>query len=175
MVEQIRKVRDLNRPGGGGWRRRRAWGAQGRLADLMMVGGPELVNEAELRHWKNHMMVELLLEFAGSAMKPDDTTKALTRMETLHAATYEDLQQARKTVADQQAAGELAAAIDDTTSLLERLEAVRDATVRHNAARDISHNDLATAMHLKSRATAQTRRRTLLKTPPGELEQWATG
>ncbi|MFE2093501.1 hypothetical protein [Streptomyces sp. NPDC059460] len=43
------------------------------------------------------------------------------------------------------------------------------------AARDISHNDLATAMHLKSRATAQTRRRTLLKTPPGELEQWATG
>ncbi|MEU0698153.1 hypothetical protein ABZ349_29830 [Streptomyces niveus] len=102
MVEQIRKVRNLNRPGGGGWRRRRAWRAQGRLADLMTAGDPELVNEAELRHWKNHLMVELLLEFTGSAMKPADTAKVLTRMETLHAATYEDLQQARKTLADRQ-------------------------------------------------------------------------
>lgn len=62
MVGQIRKVRDLSRPGGGGWRRRRAWRAQGRL-DLMMTGGPELVNEAELRHWKNQMTVQVLLEF----------------------------------------------------------------------------------------------------------------
>ncbi|MFI9588671.1 hypothetical protein ACIHCQ_44480 [Streptomyces sp. NPDC052236] len=74
------------------------------LVDLMMTGGPEMVNEAELRHWKSHAMVELLLEFGGSAMKQDDTTKALTRMETLDAATYEDLQQARKTVADRRAA-----------------------------------------------------------------------
>ncbi|MFE7572505.1 hypothetical protein ACFU76_37145 [Streptomyces sp. NPDC057539] len=78
-MDQIRKVRDLNRPGGGGWRRRRAWRAQGRLAGLMEAGGRELVNEAELRHWKSHMMVELLLEFSGGAMKPDDTTKALSR------------------------------------------------------------------------------------------------
>lgn len=105
MVEQIRKVRDLNRPGGGGWRRRRAWRAQGRLADLMEAGGPELVNEAELRHWKSHVMVELLLEFAGGEMKPDDTTKALARMETLHAATYEDLQRAKKALAERKAAG----------------------------------------------------------------------
>ncbi|MEW1681739.1 hypothetical protein [Streptomyces sp. NPDC093594] len=105
MVEQIRKVRDLKRPGGGGWRRRRAWRAQGRLADLMEAGGPELVNEAELRHWKSHMMVELLLEFSGSSMKPDDTAKALSRMETLHAATYEDLQQAKKALAERNAAG----------------------------------------------------------------------
>ncbi|MCZ0209579.1 hypothetical protein OZK63_29660 [Streptomyces sp. UMAF16] len=28
-----------------------------------------LVNEAELRHWKSHAMVELLLKFASSAMK----------------------------------------------------------------------------------------------------------
>ncbi|WNI27294.1 hypothetical protein [Streptomyces sp. ITFR-16] len=103
MVEQIRKLRNLNRPGGGGWRRRRAWRAQGRLADLMMAAGPELVNEAELRHWKNHLMVELLVEFAGGAMKPDDTATALSRMETLHAATYEQLQQARKRAADRHA------------------------------------------------------------------------
>ncbi|MFI9080997.1 hypothetical protein ACIGW8_31765 [Streptomyces sioyaensis] len=72
-------------------------------------------------------------------------------------------------------ANDLAAAIDGTTGLLERLEAVRDASLRQPVARDISHADLATAMHLESRATAQSRRRTLLKKPPGELEQWATG
>ncbi|MFE9783248.1 hypothetical protein ACFYPA_34510 [Streptomyces sp. NPDC005775] len=59
--------------------------------------------------------------------------------------------------------------------MLERLEAVRDASLRQPAARDISHADLATAMHLESRATAQSRRRTLLAKPVGELEQWATG
>ncbi|MEV5658270.1 hypothetical protein [Streptomyces sp. NPDC052291] len=104
MVEQIRKLRDLNRPGGGWWRRRRAWRAQGRLADLMMTGGPELVNEAELRHWKNHVMVELLLEFASSAMKPEDTAKTYGRMETLNATTYEDYQQAKKALAEEKAA-----------------------------------------------------------------------
>ncbi|WP_217210240.1 hypothetical protein [Streptomyces sp. AC550_RSS872] len=104
MVEQIRKVRDLNRPGAGWWRRRREWRARERLVDLMMTGGPALLNEAELRHWKSHAMVELLLEFAGSAMKKDDTTKALARMETLHAATYEDLQQAKKMLAERKAA-----------------------------------------------------------------------
>lgn len=74
-------------------------------------------------------------------------------------------------------ADELAAVIDGTTGLVERLEAIRDAAVRQDAARDvsISHSDLAAAMHLKSRATAQTRRRTLLSTTPGELERWATG
>ncbi|MFD3503896.1 hypothetical protein ACFWWC_26175 [Streptomyces sp. NPDC058642] len=105
MVEQIRKVRDLNRPGGGWWRRRREWRARERLVDLMMDGGPELLNEAELRHWKSHAMVELLLEFSGSAMKKDDTVEALARMETLNAATYEDLQQARQKLAERKAAG----------------------------------------------------------------------
>ncbi|MCY0947799.1 hypothetical protein [Streptomyces antarcticus] len=72
---------------------------------------------------------------------------------------------------------ELAAAIEGATGLLERLEALRDAAVRQDAARDvpISHKDLATAMHLKNRATAQARRRTLLAKPVGELERWATG
>ncbi|MFG2979242.1 hypothetical protein ACGFYY_40435 [Streptomyces sp. NPDC048331] len=69
----------------------------------MEASGPELAKEAELRHWKNHLMVELLVEFAGGAMKPDDTATALSRMETLHAATYEQLQQARKKAADRQA------------------------------------------------------------------------
>jgi len=58
----------------------------------MMASSPELLNEAELRHWKSHAMAKLLLESAGSAMKKDDTTKALTRMHTLQAATYEDFQ-----------------------------------------------------------------------------------
>ncbi|MEU9110161.1 hypothetical protein AB0D54_38745 [Streptomyces xanthophaeus] len=72
-------------------------------------------------------------------------------------------------------AAELAAAIDGTTGLLERLEAVRDASLRQPAAKDVSHADLAKAMHLESRATAQSRRRTLLNRPVGELERWATG
>ncbi|MFG3042932.1 hypothetical protein ACGFYZ_39135 [Streptomyces sp. NPDC048330] len=72
-------------------------------------------------------------------------------------------------------AAELAAAIEGTTSLLERLEALRDASLRQPAAKDISHAELAAAMHLESRATAQSRRRTLLQKQPGELEKWATG
>jgi hypothetical protein len=57
---------------------------------------------------------------------------------------------------------ELAAAIESTTGLLKRLEAIRDASLRQPAAKDVSHADLAKAMHLESRATAQSRRRTLL-------------
>ncbi|MFE9899038.1 hypothetical protein [Streptomyces achromogenes] len=49
-------------------------------------------------------MVELLLEFACSAMAPEHTTKALTRMETLHAVTYEDFQRAKKVLAERKAA-----------------------------------------------------------------------
>ncbi|MCX4971047.1 hypothetical protein OHA98_41275 [Streptomyces sp. NBC_00654] len=104
MVDQIRKVRDLNRPGGGWWRRRREWRARERLVDLMMTGGPELLNEAELRHWKSHAMVELLLKFTDSAMKKDDTVETLARMEALDAVTYEDYQQAKKTLAEEKAA-----------------------------------------------------------------------
>ncbi|MFD7669272.1 hypothetical protein [Streptomyces sp. NPDC059788] len=72
-------------------------------------------------------------------------------------------------------AAELAAAIDATTGLLKRLGAVRDASLRQPAAKDVSHADLAKAMHLESRATAQSRRRTLLKRPVGDLERWAAG
>lgn len=72
-------------------------------------------------------------------------------------------------------ATEVVVAIEGTTELLERLEAVRDASLRLPAATDVSHADLAKAMHLESRATAQSRRRTLLRKPVGELERWATG
>ncbi|MFJ8856427.1 hypothetical protein [Streptomyces sp. NPDC102437] len=104
MVDQIRKLQDLNRPGGGWWRRRREWRARERLVDLMMAGGPELLNEAELRHWKSHAMVELLLRFIDSPMKQDDTVETLARIEALHAVTYEEYQQARKKLADEKAA-----------------------------------------------------------------------
>ncbi|GAB3009782.1 hypothetical protein GCM10023080_090000 [Streptomyces pseudoechinosporeus] len=106
MVEQIRKVRELNRPGAGRWRRRRESRARERLVDLMMDGGPELLNEAELRHWRSHAIVEIMLEFAGSAMKPDDVRLAMGRLETVHAATYEGLQEARRKLAERQDAAD---------------------------------------------------------------------
>ncbi|MFJ9598056.1 hypothetical protein ACIRS3_35600 [Streptomyces virginiae] len=72
-------------------------------------------------------------------------------------------------------ATELAAAIEGTMGLLERLEAVWDASLRLPAAKGVSHGDLAKAMHLESRATAQSRRRTLVKKPVSDWERWATG
>ncbi|MEU5583098.1 hypothetical protein ABZ791_36495 [Streptomyces huasconensis] len=104
MVEQIRKLRDLNRPGGGWWRRRREWRARERLVDMMEAGGPELLNEAELRHWKSLAMVELMLEFAGSSMKQDDVVKVLAQREAVNAVTYEDYQRAKKALAEKKAA-----------------------------------------------------------------------
>ncbi|MFD8288012.1 hypothetical protein ACFV2B_07230 [Streptomyces lavendulae] len=100
MVEQIRKLRDLNRPGAGWWRQRREWRARGRLVDMMMASGPELLDEAELRHWKSHAMVELFLKFMDSAMKKDDALETLARIEALNAVTYEEYQQAKKKLAE---------------------------------------------------------------------------
>ncbi|WP_406011669.1 hypothetical protein OG440_41350 (plasmid) [Streptomyces sp. NBC_00637] len=104
MVEQIRKLRDLNRPGGSWWRRRREWKARERLVDMMEAGGPELLNEAELRTWKSHAMVELFLKFMDTAMKQDDMVETLARIEALNAVTYEDYQQAKKALAEEKAA-----------------------------------------------------------------------
>ncbi|MEV8103635.1 hypothetical protein [Streptomyces sp. NPDC088135] len=104
MVDQIRKLQDLNRPGGGWWRQRREWRARERLVDMMEAGGPELLNEAELRHSKSHAMVELLLRFIDSPMKQGDTVETLTRIEALHAVTYEEYQQTRKKLEDEKAA-----------------------------------------------------------------------
>ncbi|WP_030595078.1 hypothetical protein [Streptomyces anulatus] len=72
---------------------------------MMMASGPELLNEAELRHWKSHAMVELLLKFMDTAMKTDDTVETLARIEALNAVTYEDYRQARKKLAEKNAAG----------------------------------------------------------------------
>jgi hypothetical protein len=73
---------------------------------MMEAGGPELLNEAELRHSKNLAMVELLLEFAGSAMKRDDVVKVLTQREAVNAVTFEDYQQAKKALAEKKAAAD---------------------------------------------------------------------
>ncbi|MFJ9473061.1 hypothetical protein [Streptomyces caniferus] len=51
-------------------------------------------------------------------------------------------------------AAEFKAAIEGPTGLLERLEAVRDASLRQPAAKYTSHAALAKSMHLESRATA---------------------
>lgn len=104
MVDQIRKLRDLNRPGGGWWRRRREWRAREQLVDMMEAGGPELLNEAELRHWKSLAMVELMLEFAGSSMKQEDVVKVLAQREAVNAVTYKEYQQANKALAEKKAA-----------------------------------------------------------------------
>ncbi|MCX5589544.1 hypothetical protein [Streptomyces erythrochromogenes] len=104
MVEQIRKLRDLNRPGGGWWRRRREWRARERLVDMMEAGGQELLNEAELRTWKSHAMVELFLKFMDTAMKQDDMVETLARIEALNAVTFEDYQRAKKALAEEKAA-----------------------------------------------------------------------
>ncbi|MFH7599277.1 hypothetical protein WDV06_29890 [Streptomyces racemochromogenes] len=104
MVEQIRKLQGLNRPGAGWWRQRRVWRARERLVDMMTAGGLELLNEAELRHWKSHAMVELFLKFMDSPMRQDDTAETLARIEALNAVTYEKYQQAKKALAEEKAA-----------------------------------------------------------------------
>lgn len=49
--------------------------------------------------WKQHLTVELLLDFAGP-MKPDDVHVAVRRLETVHAATYEDLKRVEQKLAE---------------------------------------------------------------------------
>lgn len=71
-------------------------------------------------------------------------------------------------------ADDLAAAIEGTTGLLERLTAARKAQVRQYDAQGGSHGTLGMAMGV-TRATAQSRRRLILKEEPSALEQWATG
>ncbi|MFI1169855.1 hypothetical protein ACH4UM_41565 [Streptomyces sp. NPDC020801] len=70
---------------------------------------------------------------------------------------------------------DLTDAIEGTTELLERLEGARRAEVREFAAQKGTHGTLAKAMRLTNRATAQSRRRTLLREEPSAMERWATG
>ncbi|MFD5159720.1 hypothetical protein ACFWMJ_16850 [Streptomyces hawaiiensis] len=60
------------------------------------------------------------------------------------------------------------------TGLLERLEGVRDAAVRQHAAQGGSYGALANSMGV-TRATAQSRRDTLVRKAPSLMERWATG
>ncbi|WP_074989937.1 hypothetical protein [Streptomyces misionensis] len=68
---------------------------------------------------------------------------------------------------------DLATTILMSTGLTKRLEGIRDAAVRQHAAQGGSYGALATAMGV-TRATAQSRRDTLLKKDPSEMEKWAT-
>jgi hypothetical protein len=61
-----------------------------------------------------------------------------------------------------------------TDGLMNRLEGIRDAAVRQHAAQGGSYGALASAMGV-TRATALSRRDTLLKKDPSEMEKWATG
>ncbi|MEU9654270.1 hypothetical protein AB0E00_35990 [Streptomyces sp. NPDC048110] len=118
----------------------------------------------------NHCQEQLLVPLAAedvAALSSDGEQLAALLATALHGLAL--LRTGRASAA------ELAAAIEGTTGLLERLEAVRDASLRQPAAKDVSHADLARAMHLESRATAQSRRRTLLRKPVSDLERWATG
>lgn len=118
----------------------------------------------------NHHQEQLLVPLAAehvAALGSDGQQLAVLLATALHGLAL--LRTGRASAA------ELAAAIEGTTGLLERLEAVRDASLRQPAAKDLSHADLAAAMHLESRATAQSRRRALLNKPVSDLELWATG
>ncbi|CAK7288421.1 hypothetical protein [Streptomyces misionensis] len=68
---------------------------------------------------------------------------------------------------------DLAHTILMSTGLTKRLEGIRDAAVRQHAAQGGSYGALANAMGV-TRATAQSRRDTLLKKDPSEMEKWAT-
>ncbi|WP_343235725.1 RNase adapter RapZ [Streptomyces sp. SID10815] len=69
---------------------------------------------------------------------------------------------------------DLANTILMSNGLMKRLEGVRDAAVRQHAARGGSYGALASAMGV-TRATAQSRRDTLLKKDLSEMEKWAVG
>lgn len=100
MVTELRTVRQLSRPGASWWRRHRQDRARERYVSLAMFSDPELVDEAELRMWKHHMTVAVLLDFAVSAMQRDDVQAAVNRLAIVHAATYEDLKEFKQKMAD---------------------------------------------------------------------------
>ncbi|MFF3488948.1 hypothetical protein ACFYXC_37685 [Streptomyces sp. NPDC002701] len=68
---------------------------------------------------------------------------------------------------------DLATTVLMSNGLINRLEGIRDAAVRQHVAQGGSYGALATSVSV-TRATAQSRRDTLLKKEPSEMEQWAT-
>ncbi|MEU1668505.1 hypothetical protein ABZ547_33985 [Streptomyces sparsogenes] len=75
--------------------------------------------------------------------------------------------------ADGASTDDLANTILMSNGLINRLQGIRDAAVRQHAAQGGSYGALASAMGV-TRATAQSRRDTLLKKNPSEMEKWAT-
>ncbi|MET9810873.1 hypothetical protein [Streptomyces halstedii] len=67
----------------------------------------------------------------------------------------------------------LATTVLMSNGLINRLEGIRDAAVRQHAAQGGSYGALVTSISV-IRATAQSRRDTLLKKDPSEMERWAT-
>ncbi|MYR87189.1 hypothetical protein GTY41_20145 [Streptomyces sp. SID685] len=67
---------------------------------------------------------------------------------------------------------DLATTILMANGLTQQLEGIRNAAVRQHAAQGGSYGALANAMGV-TRATAQSRRDTLLKKQPSEMEKWA--
>ncbi|MFJ2170411.1 hypothetical protein [Streptomyces griseofuscus] len=68
---------------------------------------------------------------------------------------------------------DLATTILMANGLMNRLEGIRNAAVRQHATQGGSYGALASAMGV-TRATAQSRRDTLLKKEPSDREKWAT-
>lgn len=100
MVTELRTVRQLAGPDAGWLRRKRQMRARNRYVDLAMFSDPALVDEAELRMWKHHMTVALLLEFAVGPMQRDDVQAAVNRLAIVNAATYEDIKKVKQKRAD---------------------------------------------------------------------------
>ncbi|MFF2927207.1 hypothetical protein ACFVTP_33185 [Streptomyces celluloflavus] len=80
-------------------------------------------------------------------------------------------------LAQLRAGGASTEALADTivlsNGLMNRLEGIRDAAVRQHADGGGSYGELANSMGV-TRATAQSRRDTLLKKQPSQMERWAT-
>lgn len=101
LVERIRKVHHVSRQDPNWWQRKREWRARRRLGDLAVrADSMELLNEAELRHWKNRSITEALLEFGTGAMAEGDIQLLDSRLATVHGATYEDLRRAQRQLAE---------------------------------------------------------------------------
>ncbi|CQR59538.1 hypothetical protein [Streptomyces leeuwenhoekii] len=98
--EQEKQIQAMVHERAGLLRRRRQEQARKRYVGLAMYSDPQLVDEAELRMWKQNMTVAILLEFAVSDMRPDDVQSAVTRLEIVHAATYADLTEFKQKMAD---------------------------------------------------------------------------
>ncbi|MFE3993547.1 hypothetical protein ACFXPW_17945 [Streptomyces goshikiensis] len=94
LVKGMDALRTLDRVQEGWWGRRRARRARRRLAVLMRVAGPKLVDEAALRCWKSARVLEVLRGFAAGRRDRAEVAAVLDRLRAVQRATYLDLGQA---------------------------------------------------------------------------------